>query len=132
MSDLQVKYDSICYHLYNGVKNLSEGGDCINFVNFDHTNDEHKLVLAITAACSGILGNRNVTIDCPFGARRRLASKYKKTFKVLKNDGTKLPQIDVNELLDGLREWACQLCGENFTFGEIYKAYYEKEMGYDI
>ena len=123
---LQMQYDSICYHLFNGVQNLSHGADCINFKNFDYKNDEHLLLLAVTVACSGIL-QKEIKIDCPSGARRRLAAKYKAAVAIKKNDGSEEQQIDVPELLDGLRGYACQLCGAEFRFGDIYHAYYCEE-----
>jgi hypothetical protein len=123
MKDVEMNYDSICYHLLHGIKNLSEGADCINFANFDGKNEEHLFVLSLTSACIGILNNRNVAIDGPMGLRRRLAADYKKGLKIIKNKGDG-KQIDTNELLEGLRGYACSLCGEDFRFGDIYRAYY--------
>lgn len=123
MEDLQLQYDSICYCIFNGIQNLSHSADCINLKNFDYKNEEHLLVVAVAAACAGILGNRNLAIDGPLGARRRLAAKYKKSITIVKNKNEGI-QIDVPEFLEGLREYACSLCGEDFCFGNIYRAYY--------
>lgn len=126
MEDLQVKYDSICYCIFNGLRNLSHGADCINLKNFDGKNEEHLLVVAVAAACVGILGDRNLAIDGPMGIRRRLAAKYKKSITIVKNKGEDA-QIDVPEFLEGLRGYACELCGNEFKFGDIYRAYYCEE-----
>lgn len=127
MEDLQAKYDSICYHIFNGLQNLSHGADCINLKNFDYQNEEHLLVVAVAAACAGVLGDKDLAIDGPMGARRRLAAKYKKSITIVKNKNEG-EQIDVPEFLEGLRGYACELCGEWFYFGDIYDAYYnEKE-----
>ena len=126
MEDLQIKYDSLCYYIFNAVRNLSHGAGSINLKNFDGRNEEHLLVLAVTDACAGVLGNKVVTIDGPMGIRRRLAAKYKKSIKIKKNQGG-YEQIDVPEILDGLRGWACEMCGLEFTFGDIYREYYCKE-----
>jgi hypothetical protein len=126
MEDLQVKYDSICYCIFNGLRNLSHGADCINLKNFDGRDEEHLLVIAIAAACAGVLGDKPIAIDGPMGIRRRLAAKYKKSITIIKNKGGD-NQIDVPEFLDGLREYAMGLCGEWFYFGDIYDAYYNEE-----
>ena len=126
MEDLQIKYDSLCYYIFNAVRNLSHGADSINLKNFDGRNEEHLLVLAVTAACAGVLGDKVVTIDGPMGLRRRLAAKHKKSIEIKKNQGG-YEQIDVQEILDGLRGWACELCGPEFTFGDIYRKYYCEE-----
>jgi hypothetical protein len=126
MEDLQVKYDSICYYMFNGLQNLSHGADCINLKNFDGKNEEHLLVVAVAAACAGILGDRNLAIDGPMGIRRRLAAKYKKSITIVKNKGEDA-QIDVPEFLEGLRGYACELCGNEFKFSDIYHAYYCEE-----
>lgn len=123
MEDLQVKYDSICYCLFSGLQNLSHGADCINLCNFNGKNEEHLLVVAVAAACVGVLGDKDLAIDGPMGIRRRLAAKYKKSIAIVKNKGEEA-QIDVPELLEGLREYACELCGNEFKFGDIYRAYY--------
>ena len=126
MEDLQLQYDAICYCIFNGLRNLSHGANCINLKNFDHQNEGHLLVVAVAAACAGVLGDKNLAIDGPMGARRRLAAKYKKSITIVKNKGEG-EQIDVPEFLEGLRGYACELCGAEFRFGDIYHAYYSEE-----
>ena len=126
MEDLKVKYDSICYCLFNGLQNLSHGAKSINLCNFDGKNEEHLLVVALAAACVSTLGDKDLAIDGPMGIRRRLAAKYKKSTTIVRNKG-KEAQIDVSELLEGLRGYACELCGDEFKFSDIYHAYYCEE-----
>lgn len=126
MEDLQLQYDSICYCIFNGLQNLSHGANSINLKNFDGKNEEHLLVVAVAAACIGVLGDRNLAIDGPLGIRRRLAAKYKKSITIVKNKN-KGEQIDVPEFLEGLRGYACELCGAEFRFSDIYHAYYCEE-----
>lgn len=123
MEDLRVKYDSICYCIFNGLRNLSHGADCINLKNFDGKNKEHLFVVAVAAACVGVLGDKDLAVDGPIGVRRRLAAKYKKSITIVKNNDEG-EQIDVPEFLEGLRGYACELCGNEFRFGDIYDAYY--------
>lgn len=126
MENLEMKYDSICYHIFNGVKNLSNGAKRINFIGFDYKDEEHLFVLAVTMACSSLLGDKEVSIDGPMGARRRLAAKYKKITRIIKNVYAEEKQINTIEFLEGLRPYAKELCGEDFTFADIYRAYYKE------
>ena len=126
MEDLQLKYDALCYHIFNGLQNLSHGANSINLKNFDGKNEEHLLVVAVAAACINILGDKSIAIDGPMGIRRRLAAKYKKSATIVKNKDEGM-QIDVPEFLEGLRGYACELCGNEFRFGDIYHKYYCEE-----
>ena len=126
MEDLEMKYDSVCYAIFNALRNLSQGADSINLKDFDYKNKEHLFVIALAAACAGALEKKTLAIDGPMGARRRLAAKYKKSIIIVKNKGEG-KQINVPEILEGLREWAVALCGDGFTFGDIYRAYYAEE-----
>jgi hypothetical protein len=121
-----MEYDALCYHIFAGLQNLSHGANSINLKNFDGKDEEHLLVVAVAAACVSILGDRNLAIDGPIGIRRRLAAKYKKSVTIVKNKGEDA-QIDVPEFLEGLRGYACELCGPEFRFGDIYHAYYCEE-----
>ena len=126
MKELQMKYDALCYHIFSGLRNLSRDEDSLNLKNFDGEDEEHLCVLAIAAACSGILGKSQVSLDGSRRIRKRLVNKYKNCFTIVKNRGTG-QQIDVPEFLDGLREYARELCGEWFYFGDIYDAYYNEK-----
>lgn len=125
MSDeLKNKYDTICYCIFNGVDNLSDGAKRIALKNVDHTNVEHEFVIALIASCSGVLGNRDLAIDGSIRARNSWARQYKKAIRVKKLEDWDTNVIDINELLDGLRPYAKELCGENFLYSDIYYEYY--------
>ena len=123
MDELRLQYDALCYATMINVKTLSSGADRIVFRNFDHTNKEHLFVMSVTMACWNILGEREVAIDGGMFARRTLSKKYKRICKIGKAEKEET-YIDVPELLEFMRGHACQLCGENFTFGDIYDEYY--------
>jgi hypothetical protein len=122
--DLQMKYDSLCYAIMKNVAIKSHGADRICFVNFNPRNDEHLCVLAVTAACAGILGDREVTLDCDMWSRRKLAKKYKKMLIIDKAEKDEEIVVDVVEMLDFMRAYAEELCGKDFTFGDIYREFY--------
>lgn len=122
--DLHINYDSVCYHMFNGIRNLSAGASRICYSSFDPKNEEHLFVLALTVACTGALGDRDIAIDGPMGARARLRAKYRKTVNIHKLSKKDDIVINIEELIEGLRGYACSVCGEDFRFGDIYRAYY--------
>lgn len=124
MEDLHTYYDSICCTTYLNIKEKTKGADRMVFRNLDYSNKEHKFVIAMAMACWGILGERDVAVDCGFIDRWAVAQKYKKTCKVgpAKKDETIF--VDVPDLLELMRGYACELCGPEFRFGDIYDEYY--------
>lgn len=129
MKDLEVQYDSICLATMYNIKTMTSGADAIVFRNFDGANKEHLFVIAVTMSCWNVLGERKVLIDGGLFARARLNKKYKDISKIGKSTGKEQTFVDVNELLEFMRGHACQICGEDFTFGKIYDKYYSnKEM----
>ena len=123
-NDLRVKYDSICYKTFLNVRYLTEGADCIVLKNFDYNDDEHQFVLAVVVACSSILGNRDLAIDINLFQRKLIAKKYPTIGKIKKVTDKENKVVDVPELLDFMRPSAMELCGEYFTFDDIYNEYY--------
>lgn len=122
--DVRIKYDSICYKTFLNVRHLTEGADCIVLKNFDYNDDEHQFVLAVVVACSGILGNRDLAIDTNVFHRKLIAKRYPTIGKIRKVTGKEKKVVDVPDLLDFMRPSAMELCGEWFTFDDIYKEYY--------
>ena len=123
MEDLRLQYDALCYATMVNIKTLTSGAKRIVFRNFDYQNKEHLFVMAVTMACWNILGEREVAIDGSVFARHALSKKYKKICKIGKAEKEEI-FVDVSELLEFMRGYACQICGENFTFGDIYDEYY--------
>lgn len=122
--ELLEKYDSICYKTFLNVRYLTEGSDCIILKNFDYGNQEHQFVLAIVVACSGILGNRDIAIDTNVFYRKLISKKYPGIGKIKKVIGNEEKVVDVPELLNFMRPHGIELCGKDFTFGDIYEEYY--------
>ena len=122
--DLQTKYDSLCYATFMNIQHLTKGASRMVFRNVDWNNPEHKFVIHIANACYSILGDRQVAIDLgPLtrGAIRRACPSFGRIGKPREDE-----QIFVNvpEMLDFMRESAVAICGNDFTFGDIYDAYY--------
>jgi hypothetical protein len=123
-NDLQVKYDSICYVTMLNVKTKTDGAKRIVFRNFKCDNKEHQFVLAVTNACRGILDDREIAIDDKWIPCLLLSHKYKKSGGIKKAKKDETIFVDVPDMLEVMRGYACELCGEDFRFGDIYDAYY--------
>lgn len=124
MEDLQAKYDSLCYATFLNIKHVVKDSTRLNFKNVIRTNEEHLFVLSVANACRGILENREIGVDCDFGDRLKLSKILNCPIKKInKNEEI----IFINELLDYIRPVAKELCGEDFSFGDIYHAFYERK-----
>ena len=90
-------------------------------------NKEHLFVFATTMACWGILGEKDVAINCGFFTRLKLKWKYRKVCRITKiSKKEKEIAINIPELLEFMRGPACESCGPNFRFGDIYDAFYNE------
>lgn len=123
--DMQVKYDHLCYAILANVKHLTGDADRISFKNFDAKNEEHLCVLCVTIACMGILNKEEIALDCGTWARRKLKKKYKSNCDICKLDEEDENVIDIVDLLRFMSGPAHELCGEDFTFADIYNEYYK-------
>ena len=123
----QLQYDSVCYYTFHAIRIMSKDAERICFSGFDKKDKEHQYVIAVTVACASLLGNKDIGIDAGPITRFRLNKKYGKTCsfnKICKKDSI---IIDIEGLLEDLRGIACEICGVDFPFGEIYDAYYADE-----
>lgn len=123
-NDLYVKYDSLCYATFLNLKHLSEGVNYIYLKNFEYDNKEHQFIVAIANACFNILGEKELLVDLNMFQRKGLEKKYKSFNIIRKPRGNPEKVVDVPDLLEYMRGAACDLCGTDFTFGDIYDAYY--------
>lgn len=118
--DIRLKYDAMCYAIMLNVGTLSKHTEAICFKGFNPKNEEHLCVLAVTMACSGILGDRDVHLDCGLFARKALARKYRGTCTISKLTKEDNIAIDICEVIEYMRP-AC----DGFTFADIYNEYYK-------
>jgi hypothetical protein len=123
-NDLQTKYDSLCYATFINIKHLTSGADRIVLRNVDWNNLEHKYVVHIINACYNILGARPVVSDAGPLTRNSISRECDMFGKVRKARPEETQCVDVPELLEFMRGPACNLCGAEFTFGDIYNEYY--------
>ena len=123
-NDLQVKYDSLCSTTFLNIRHLTKDADRIVLKGVDWKNLEHRFVVHIVNACYNILGTRDVAIDAGPLTRSTIAHECRSFGKVRKIKKDETIFVDVPELLEFMRGTACELCGTEFTFGDIYNEYY--------
>lgn len=117
-------YDEICYATMANIMTFSKGAERICLKGFDYTNEEHLFVLAVTVACHGILNGRDIAVDCDSSSRADLKKQYHDTCNIYKMRKKDTKFVDVAEILEYMRPTAVKLCGEDFSFGDIYREYY--------
>ena len=126
---MELNYDAICYRVMVALYRMArpdENNNIIALKNFDFGNEEHLFVLAIARAVSGVIeGQVSVKTN-------RIRFWYENS--KIKVEGSKLLKykkefdknaVDPENLLEEFREMAKELCGENFTFVDIYDEYYK-------
>lgn len=121
----QMNYDTLCYIIFIKIRGITKHSKYIGFYNIDPTNEEHLLVLAVANACRGILGERDFAVDCNFLERNYLSKMFGVPFH--KQKGNHDDVVNVGKLIEGLRNYAKEKCGEDFTFADIYHEYYTEE-----
>lgn len=121
-------YDEICGRAYVNIYTLTKDADEIGICCFDPKNKEHLFVYHVAKGLGGVLG-KPVAVE---GSRytvwklnRNIKSKECKT-KVLKNRSNENVVVP-EQLLNFMRDFAKELCGDDFNFGMIYDAFYGKD-----
>ncbi len=130
LDELEDRYNKICeaaiIKIYTKTQDLvdAENG-IVPLKNFDFRNDEHKFVLSAARALGGIRGVQ-VAVDTNFvrlwWENRKITVEGSKLLKYKKEYSPYA--IEPDALLEVLRPWAEEMCGEDFTFADIYYEFY--------
>ena len=112
------------YNLSTMLKN-----DKMVLINFDRKNIEHLFILRVALMVRDI-HNIELYLDCSNWQRFLLNWKMRKGFRKIRKINSKetVTQVDVVELLNLMRPDGIARLGENFSFTDIYKAYYEGSL----
>lgn len=130
LRELEHKYNQICeaalIKIYVKTQDLVDTEDgVVPLKNFDFKNNEHRFVLAVARALGGIRGTQ-VAVDTNFirlwWENRKIKVENSKLLKYKKEYDEHA--ADPEEVLAELRPWAEELCGEGFTFADIYYEFY--------
>ena len=123
-------YDAICHNVFVRIAAESADVSRICFKNFNPKDEEHQMILAVTMACISIL-DKEVAVDCWPWARKKLNKRYNKITTIDKIRKTDTKTIDTNELVRRTRTWGAEICEipeDEFSLGDIYYAYYAKQV----
>jgi hypothetical protein len=121
------KYDEICGAAFVNLFTLSKDSDTIAFRGFNPKNKEHLFVLGVARGLAGSLGKK-VALDVNKFQLWKLNRGIDKDCRLILIDGKEaIYSIDPEELLAFMRPKAVEACGEDFTFADIYNAYYNRK-----
>lgn len=123
------KYDEICGAAFVNLFTLTKDSNPIVLCNFDPANEEHLFVLGVAKGLAGTLGKK-IGLDVNRFQLWKLNRGIDKECRMvrIKEQDAELP-IDPEELLAFMRPKAMEACGEDFTFADIYNAYYNRKKG---
>lgn len=131
-SEIEKKYNDICGKAFVNIFSLSKETECILFNRLDLKNKEHLFLLHVALGVSSVV-EKQVCLDKSRFATKRLNRKLHikdKGFKIISfKDTMENRGINPNEILEFMRPYAKQLCGEEFTFADIYDEFYNIKKG---
>lgn len=123
------KYDEICGAALVNLFTLSKNSDTIAFRGFNPKNEEHLFVLGVAKGLAGSIGKK-VALDVNKFQLWKLNRGIDKDCRLISVDGKEaIYSIDPEELLAFMRAGAVNACGKDFTFADIYNAYYNRKKG---
>lgn len=123
------KYDEICGAAFVNLFTLSKDSDTIAFRGFNPKNKEHLFILGVARGLAGSFGKK-VALDVNKFQLWKLNRGIDKDCRlILIDEKEAIYSIDPEELLAFMRPKAVEACGEDFTFADIYNAYYNRKKG---
>ena len=126
------EYDKLVGITLLTLCNLSVGSQTIRLYRFNRKDKEHMYILRV-ALIARDLYDFPIEIDASWWDIFCLNWKLRKGFNKVKKYRLKEGVNDSNGvnvpiMLDTMRGDAVECCGEDFTFANIYEAYYERKM----
>lgn len=121
------KYDEIAGAAYVNLYTLSKNSDTIAIAPFDPKNEEHLFLLGVAKGLSAVV-SKPICLDVSRFQLWKLNWRVKKESKIQRMDGKEaIYAINPDQLLDFMRQEAIEYCGDDFTFADIYKAFYSRK-----
>lgn len=132
--ELLNKYDGIIQYCVYNIWEKSNYSEKIILTNIDRNNKEHLLILRLALIAKDIY-NRPMYMKTGLWNWIVLNWRMRKlTMRVsrVKKDDVVHEFVDVNTLLEAIRQVVLEYLGEeyakNFSFADIYEAYYKGEL----
>ena len=129
LTEQEKNYDKLCGITLTNLFTLSKNNETISFINLDIKNKEHLYVLAVGIALADVV-NKSVSIFAPKRTIRKLNKQFGRKTKETKIISP--PKKDIKyaispqKIVDDLRDEGKRLCGEDFTFVDIFNEFYER------
>lgn len=128
MQDIFREYDGLVGLTMLNIYSLSKDIGTIRLINFDRKNKEHLYMLRVALIARDIY-QMPIEIEGSWWDIFCINWKIRKGFdKVKRANWAAVRGILVPEVLDFMRPDGIQRLGENFTFADIYKQYYERNL----
>lgn len=125
---LEQKYNTVCTKAMINIYSITKPEDgIIPIHNFNRKNSEHQFILSAARGLGGVV-YAQVAVDINPIVRWWLNRKLPEECRLLpyrKEYNSRALEPDV--LLEFMRPWAVELCGEDFNFGHIYDEFYKPE-----
>jgi len=126
-SDLFREYDGLIGLTMLNLYTLTKDKKVIRLINFDRKNKEHLYLLRVALMARDIYG-KPVEVGGSWWDIFCLNWKIRRGFEKVKRDKWNVFGIDTQKMLDFMRPDGIKRLGENFTFADIYKQYYEGSL----
>lgn len=125
-SELYREYDGLIGLTLLNLHTLSKEKGEAQLGSFDRKNKEHLFILRV-ALLGRTVHKIPVYVQCSWFDWVIINLFHCKGFARVKKFGKMFaPNIETQEVLDFMRGDGIARCGENFSFGDIYKEYYER------
>lgn len=122
-------YDEICGAAFVNLFTLSKDSETIAFRFFDPKDEEHLFLLGVAKGLAGSLGKK-VSLDVNKFQLWKLNRGIDKDCRMISlNKAEENGAIHPDMVLDFMRAKAVEVCGEDFTFADIYQQYYKRKKG---
>lgn len=127
LDGLTHEYDKLIGVTLINIHTLSKEKMKICLLNFDKKNLEHLYLLRIALYARDVYGFP-IEIDTSKWAVFCLNRKLRKNFSKVARARYLNKGINTTEILDFMRAAVAETLGANFSFGDIYKYYYEGSL----
>ena len=121
------EYDGLVGLTMLNLYTLTKDKKKICLINFDRKDPEHLYLLRVALMARDVY-NKPVEIVCSWWDIFCLNWKMRKSFDKIKKSVWGISGIDVQEILDFMRQDGINRLGNNFTFADIYHHYYEGSL----
>ena len=127
--DLLRNYDIICAAAFSTMLEVSKNSNMVSISHFNPKDEEHLFVLGVAKGLGGAT-RRPVCIDVNRFQLWKLNRGLNKNCRIQRMNGKEaIYSINPDLLLSGMRAKAEDLCGKDFSFGDIYNEYYNRKKG---